>query len=143
MIAQIADAEAARKGAGAVRQGPAKPVGRSPAETAAIYQAARNKSIITAVGYNYRWPPVVRYARQLIQDGKLVPVLNEYEVAGYTAIWALFPSSRHISLKVRTFLDFFVAKFRHRPYDKPSFNASSSADCQASQEADSAEATAM
>lgn len=50
----------------------------------------------------------------LIEDRQLVPVLEDYEVAGDTAIWALFPSSRHISPKVRVFLDFFAAKFRRR-----------------------------
>lgn len=50
----------------------------------------------------------------LIQDGQLVRVLNDYDVAGDTAIWALFPSSRHISPKVRVFLDFFAARFRQR-----------------------------
>ena len=48
-----------------------KPVGRNPHETAAIYQAACDASILTAVGYNYRWAPVLRYAHQLIRAGKL------------------------------------------------------------------------
>jgi predicted dehydrogenase len=48
-----------------------KPVGRSPQETAAIEQAARRAGVLTWVGYNYRWAPVVQYARQLIRDGKL------------------------------------------------------------------------
>ncbi len=53
----------------------------------------------------------------VIQDGQLMRVLDNYEVAGDTAIWALFPSSRHISPKVRVFLDFFAAKFRRRQND--------------------------
>jgi len=48
-----------------------KPVGRSPEETAAIEYAARNAGVMSFVGYNYRWAPVVQYARQFIQDGKL------------------------------------------------------------------------
>ena len=48
-----------------------KPVGRNPEETSAIQQAAREASICTAVGYNYRWTPVLRYARELIQAGEL------------------------------------------------------------------------
>ena len=48
-----------------------KPVGRYPSETAAIAQAAREAGVLTWVGYNYRWAPVVQYARQLIQDGRL------------------------------------------------------------------------
>ena len=48
-----------------------KPVGRSPEETAAIAQAAREAGILTFVGYNYRWAPLVQYARKLIADGRL------------------------------------------------------------------------
>jgi|TARA_B100000809_G_scaffold39774_1_gene34766 predicted dehydrogenase len=48
-----------------------KPVGRSPQETAAIVQTARDAGVLTWVGYNYRWAPVVQHARQLIADGKL------------------------------------------------------------------------
>lgn len=48
-----------------------KPVGLSPEETAASEAAARRAGVITGVGYNYRWAPVVQYARQLIQDGKI------------------------------------------------------------------------
>jgi predicted dehydrogenase len=48
-----------------------KPVGRSSAETAAIARIARDAGILSWVGYNYRWAPVVQYARQLIRDGKL------------------------------------------------------------------------
>ena len=81
--------------------------------------------------------------KDVIQDGKLVPLLDEYEVAGDTAIWALFPSSRHISPKVRTFLDFFAAKFRHRQLEKPGIAALVSADRLARQETDSAEATVL
>jgi DNA-binding transcriptional LysR family regulator len=50
----------------------------------------------------------------VIQNKQLVRVLEDYDVAGDTAIWALFPSSRHISPKVRVFLDFFADKFRRR-----------------------------
>lgn len=48
-----------------------KPVGRNPAQTKAIYAAAQRAEVVTCVGYNYRWAPVVQYARQLIADGKL------------------------------------------------------------------------
>jgi len=40
-------------------------------ETAAIEDAARKAGVLTFVGYNYRWAPVVQYARQLIESGKL------------------------------------------------------------------------
>ena len=48
-----------------------KPVGRNPAETRAIYTTAQHAGILTCVGYNYRWAPVVQYAQQLISDSKL------------------------------------------------------------------------
>ncbi len=48
-----------------------KPVGRSPQETAQIEAAARQMNVLSLVGYNYRWPPLVQYARELIRDGKL------------------------------------------------------------------------
>jgi predicted dehydrogenase len=48
-----------------------KPVGREPGETLACAEAARRAGILTFVGYNYRWAPLVQYARQLVQDGKL------------------------------------------------------------------------
>jgi predicted dehydrogenase len=48
-----------------------KPVGRNPRETAAIEQAARRAGVLSGVGYNYRWVPLVQYARRLIGDGQL------------------------------------------------------------------------
>lgn len=48
-----------------------KPVGRGPDETAEIEYAVRKAGVYSFVGYNYRWAPVVQYARQFIQDGKL------------------------------------------------------------------------
>ncbi len=81
--------------------------------------------------------------KDVIQDGKLIPVLEEYDVAGDTAIWALFPSSRHISPKVRTFLDFFAAKFRHQETEKPAVPVLASSDRMVRQETDSAEATVL
>lgn len=48
-----------------------KPVGRFPHETLAAASAAQDAGVITGVGFNYRWAPVVQYARQLISQGKL------------------------------------------------------------------------
>ena len=48
-----------------------KPVGKEPRETRASAAAAQAAGVLTFVGYNYRWAPVVQYARQLIADGKL------------------------------------------------------------------------
>ena len=48
-----------------------KPVGRSPAETAEIARAAAEAGVLTWVGYNYRWAPLVQHTRSLIADGIL------------------------------------------------------------------------
>jgi predicted dehydrogenase len=48
-----------------------KPVGEGPEVTAAIEYAARKAGVITSVGFNYRWAPLVQYLRQLIADGRL------------------------------------------------------------------------
>jgi predicted dehydrogenase len=48
-----------------------KPVGKDPLETIQGATAAREAGVLSFVGYNYRWAPVVQYARQLIAEGKL------------------------------------------------------------------------
>ena len=48
-----------------------KPVGKNPQETLQSAAAAREAGVLTFVGYNYRWAPVVQYARELIAAGKL------------------------------------------------------------------------
>lgn len=48
-----------------------KPVGRSPAETIAAAQEARAAGVLSFVGYNYRWAPLVQFARQRIRSGDL------------------------------------------------------------------------
>jgi predicted dehydrogenase len=48
-----------------------KPVGRNPRETAAIEHVARQAGVMSFVGYNYRWAPLVQYGRKLIRDGVL------------------------------------------------------------------------
>jgi predicted dehydrogenase len=53
-----------------------KPVGRNPRETAAITAAVHRAGVLSCVGYNYRWTPLVRYARQIIRDGKLGPITH-------------------------------------------------------------------
>lgn len=48
-----------------------KPVGRSPEETAQAEYAARKAGVTSFVGFNYRWAPMVQFARNLIQEGQL------------------------------------------------------------------------
>src|SRR5215213_1210619 len=51
-----------------------KPVGATPEQTVQAEQAARK--VISGAGYNYRFAPLVQYARQLIADGALGEVTN-------------------------------------------------------------------
>lgn len=48
-----------------------KPVGGTPEQTARAAAAARAAGITTGVGYNYRFAPLVRHARDLIASGRL------------------------------------------------------------------------
>ena len=48
-----------------------KPLGRFPAETAEIAAAVAAAGIPTIVGFNYRHPPAVQHAQQLIASGAL------------------------------------------------------------------------
>ena len=50
-----------------------------------------------------------------IQQGRLATVLMGYK-APDISIYALYPQTRHLSLKVRVFIDFLVERFGGRPY---------------------------
>ncbi|HJS97006.1 MAG TPA: Gfo/Idh/MocA family oxidoreductase [Solirubrobacteraceae bacterium] len=53
-----------------------KPVGGTPEHVARAASAARAAGVISGVGYNYRWAPLVRYARELIESGELGEITN-------------------------------------------------------------------
>jgi predicted dehydrogenase len=53
-----------------------KPVGGTPEQTVRAEKAARDAGVITGVGYNYRWAPLVRYAKRLIDEGRLGEITN-------------------------------------------------------------------
>src|SRR3954452_2752325 len=53
-----------------------KPVGGTPAQTARAELVARRAGVITGVGYNYRWAPLVRYAKQQLDAGSLGTLTN-------------------------------------------------------------------
>jgi predicted dehydrogenase len=53
-----------------------KPVGGTPEQTRRAAALAREAGVLTGVGYNYRWAPLVRYARQLIAGGTLGEITN-------------------------------------------------------------------
>jgi len=48
--------------------------------------------------------------REALERGQLVPVLPNYETGGGD-IWAVYPSRRHLSLKVRLFVDHIARAF--------------------------------
>jgi predicted dehydrogenase len=53
-----------------------KPVGGKPEQTVRIAAAAQRAGVITGVGYNYRWAPLVQHAKQLIDSGRLGEITN-------------------------------------------------------------------
>ncbi|MGA0788527.1 MAG: Gfo/Idh/MocA family protein [Ilumatobacteraceae bacterium] len=53
-----------------------KPVGGTPDQTVRIEAAARRAGVITGVGYNYRWAPLVQHAKALIESGRLGEITN-------------------------------------------------------------------
>ncbi len=50
-----------------------------------------------------------------IQDGRLIPVLRDYEILEVT-IYLVYPQRRHLSPKVRAFVDFMVKRITETPY---------------------------
>lgn len=53
-----------------------KPVGRSAAETASIRDVVLDTDVATTIGFNYRQPPAIARARQLILEGELGRITN-------------------------------------------------------------------
>ena len=50
-----------------------------------------------------------------IENGALVPILPEYSLANLNA-YAIYPQTRHLSQRVRAFVDFIVKRFAGTPY---------------------------
>ncbi len=53
-----------------------KPVGRGAAETMEVEAAAMKSQVETSIGFNYRHPPAVEYAKKIIAEGKLGRITN-------------------------------------------------------------------
>jgi predicted dehydrogenase len=53
-----------------------KPVGGTPQHVMRAAGAARAAGVISGVGYNYRWAPLVQYTRDLIAAGELGEITN-------------------------------------------------------------------
>ena len=53
-----------------------------------------------------------------IKNGQLIPILQDYQLPALSA-YAIYPQTRHLSQRVRTFIDFLVAEFAGAPkWDK-------------------------
>ena len=50
-----------------------------------------------------------------IESGKLVPLLEEYKTQQINA-YAIYPQTRHLSQRVRAFVDFLIKRFEGTPY---------------------------
>ncbi len=62
-----------------------------------------------AAGRGVIWGPTF-ICRRALREGRLVPILEDYE-APSIAIHAVYPPNRHLSAKVRSFIDFLVERF--------------------------------
>jgi DNA-binding transcriptional LysR family regulator len=47
-----------------------------------------------------------------LRSGRLVEVLSDYQIAGNAAVWALYPSAKHMLPRLRVLLDFLTRWFR-------------------------------
>ena len=52
-------------------------------------------------------------ANRFVRAGRLVPILNRFQPPP-TQIYAVYPSRRHLSAKVRAFVDFLAEHFAKR-----------------------------
>lgn len=60
-----------------------------------------------------RIPNFITY--KSIASGKLIPILQDYSIPGFNA-YAIYPPTRHLSQRVRQFIDFLVERFSGVPY---------------------------
>jgi DNA-binding transcriptional LysR family regulator len=49
-----------------------------------------------------------------VRDGRLIRLLPDHDL-GEIVLQAVYPASRHLSIKVRSFLDFLVQRLREQP----------------------------
>lgn len=68
----------------------------------------------TVAGHGICYMPTF-LAYNEIEQGRLVPVLKEYTLRQVNA-YAVYPQTRHLSQRVRVFIDFLVKRFEGRPY---------------------------
>jgi len=71
-----------------------------------------NDAAIAGLGI-VRQPTFIAY--KAIANGELIPILQDYSVASVNA-YAIYPPTRHLSQRVRCFIDFLVERFSGEPY---------------------------
>ena len=74
-----------------------------------------NNAAIAGLGV-VRLPTFIAY--DAIAKGDLIPILQDYSVANVNA-YAVYPQTRHLSQRVRRFIDFLVERFSGNPYWEP------------------------
>ncbi len=55
------------------------------------------------------------YRYKEIERGALVPLLTGYQCPPL-AVYAIYPQTRHLSQRVRAFVDFLIKRFEGSPY---------------------------
>lgn len=51
-----------------------------------------------------------------LRDGRLVAVMEDYQIARTGGIWAVYPPSQFVPPKVTAFVDFLISKYGRPPY---------------------------
>jgi len=78
---------------------------------------ANNGSFLTDVAVSglgiVRQPRFIAY--EAIKKGTLIPILQDFSTIGINA-YAIYPPTRHLSQRVRYFIDFLVERFSGTPY---------------------------
>lgn len=83
------------------------PAGNLRTNSAAVLKFA------AAAGHGLACLPTYLIA-DMLRSGRLVTVLDDYVAPPYT-LRALYPHNRHLSAKVRAFVDFLAERFGHEP----------------------------
>ena len=53
---------------------------------------------------------------ELLREGKLVRILEDWEVGEPSTVYAVYPSRQFLTAKVRSFIDFLLERFGENPY---------------------------
>ena len=55
-------------------------------------------------------------AYQQLKSGQLIEILRDHPLVSDTALWAVYPSSRLLAMKVRVFIDYLLSCYGPTPY---------------------------